>query len=191
MEAMKNTLIFLSVSVICFFGCAGSMKNAILSEPVKVNAGKLSLVVDSLEIVDGRDAADDRELKIPFFCLSKKRDEVRPILTEEHRNIITKEIGHFTSDSGIPVRVAVSLVYGIKKFEGAAFLEKEFVKTALKVEIFDGKHEPFLLSTTGEANLEVKSLSASNDYLEKLYKKCIRMSLLKALESLNTLETAE
>ena len=173
--------LILPLFILLIFGCAS--KNVYLTEDFTRDDIISNIKIKSLSIVDQRQNVSDRELKIPTFSLRGNNDEIFPALTEEHKQLIESEILSYTKNSGREVDAIVHIEDGRKQFKASFGGEHETVLFKIKLTLYDGIRQPYLLSSWGEGFFEVKSMDASADYIEKLYQKVIKSSINNLFKS--------
>jgi hypothetical protein len=126
---------------------------------------------------------ETRSIKAPKFTFKLKGDTITPPLTIEQEKVIHDEIRQYVKGEGKRVRIKATLKEGIKQYTLGFFNARECAKTAVTIEIRLDTARAGFFSTTGEADYEVKSMTADTVFLETLYRKALKTSVSKAFES--------
>lgn len=178
-----KTLIF-AFLFFCIGGCASKIKMKYLDEPYAEEQIKVPVLVKEIEIIDKRENISSADIEIPRRSKNGETIELRPPLNAEHRNVIESEIAHYVTASGTEVKVVIEILKGVKKFEAARVSETERVTTKLGVTLYDNSDAAYFAKSGGEAMFELKSLDASDEFIEKLYCKALKASVYKCFEGI-------
>ncbi|MBN1822719.1 MAG: hypothetical protein JW803_00205 [Endomicrobiales bacterium] len=165
---MRKT-VYIGLLSVLLLGCAAK-KNYLIDTFDYSQAYFEGLALNSFNIVDERVGVSD----IVSFPLKKKEASLFPALTPEHRELIKRETERHLSTEGSPVDLTVFVKKGEKGYKSRLTGKFEEVKFAVKMEF---KLKDRTEYASGEALLEIKSMSVSHEYLEKLYQKAIRESI--------------
>ncbi len=177
-----RVIILAVISLAILAGCAS--KQAFLRDSAP-NPKKANLSVISIDISDLRENTTDREIKIPVLTWPGQSDKIRPRLTVQHKHLIDTEIRKHVTNTGVPVKIHVSIQEAYKEFSASWFSENEHVEIHIKIDIYDGIHSPFLVSAYGNSVYDMTSIDASPEYIEKMYQKAIRSGIKKAFREIS------
>ena len=180
---MKRLVVVLA-GLLLLTGCAS--KSQFLVDDV-ADPAVSDFTVKSINVLDTRDGVSGKPLDIPTFAWPGKQDMTVPPLTPEHENLIKTVISNYISDGGPEVDVMVYLEKGYKEFRATWFGEVEHVEIELKIDLHDNMHTPYLYSLSGSVFYEVRSMDASNEFIEKLYQKAIRSCIKKTMSNIPSL----
>ena len=142
------------------------------------------LAVSEITVADGRKAAGLKQIAFPRFAFKKRGDTAAPPLTMRQEQIVREEALRYVSGAGRRVRITATLKDGVKQWEQGFLHSREFARTTVALELYDGTDTPCFFSTTGESNYEVKAVFADTAFLEALYQKALKTSVNKAFESI-------
>jgi hypothetical protein len=172
---MKYSQFFiLVVLAISISGCA--IKKTILTSMPQDNNIILDGKPISLEIIDLRNEITERQLKIPIMTWPGQKDKVQPPLTDFQRKLIEDQILIHFNQSDKELKVKCKIDEGYKEFTARAFHEREYVQFDIKIELLDTRNN-VIRYCTSSAFFEVKSLDASNNFIDELYNKAIITSI--------------
>ena len=163
-------IILMLLPVALTLGC--SPKSAYLKDNYdNADAYMAQITVRSVSVVDERTGVSDKPLDPQFFAVSGSSRSVNPPLTDEYKKLLSDEILKYTGKFGREYDVTVQ----VKKAEKAvrsAWPEKfESVNVTLVIRFSAGD---IVKTYSGDASLEVKSLKATDEYLEEMFRKVLR-----------------
>lgn len=168
------TLFILTVIILPLLqvGCT-SKYSYLQDDPLNIKL-YLDAKINNFSIRDKRKETTTRILKIPFIGLPGRSDQIQPLLSPDHLNIIRSEFDSYFIGSEKTYNIDVRITEGVQKYEAAFFSEKEYVKFALEVDLIEAASNTIAFNGYGEAYYEVKSMDASNEFINKLYEKAIK-----------------
>ena len=102
----------------------------------------------------------------------------------EINGLIKSQISSYFSNDDDEVKINCYILSEFQEFSAHAFYEREYVQFETKVELLD-VDDNVVKYCTSTAFFETKSLDASHDFMDKIYKKAIRTSIYKCFEQLN------
>lgn len=181
---LRNAKMVVLIFILLLCNCSFLMKETFLEDSIQKSDKIIPLVISELTIHDERHVVDSRDLQIPFLTWPGNHDSIAPKMTDEHKKLLQDEFLSCFVKADQSVVASISMTIGSKEFDASFFYEREYVKTSLRVDLYDGIHQPYLISATGESCFEVKSVDADNYYIERLYQKSLITSLRKAFESI-------
>jgi hypothetical protein len=165
------TLITLAISI---SGCAS--KKAILTSIPQGNNIVLDGKPINIEIIDLRNQITQKQLRIPIMTLPGQKDKVFPALTDYQRKLVEDQIVLHFNQSNQEFKVKCTINEGFQEFTAHAFHEREYVQFDIKIELLD-PNDNVLKYCTSSAFFEVKSMDASNVFINELYNKAIITSI--------------
>jgi hypothetical protein len=172
---MKYTQFVLLVAlVVSLSGCAAK-KNILTSMPQDNNI-LLEGKPINVEIIDLRSEITQRQLRIPIMTWPGQKDKVQPPLTDFHRKLIEDQILLHFNQSNQEFKVKCIIEEGFQEFTAHALHEREYVQFDIKIELLDTR-DNVIKYCTSTAFFEVKSLDASNSFIDELYNKVIITSI--------------
>ena len=176
----KIPALFLCLALFC--GCAA--KSGFLKDDFSYGSAYIGdISMRSLTITDTRKDASDRLLNPEFFAKSGTSDRVSPVLTQEQKELIGSEILKYTGKNGRLYDITVYVEKGEKAVRSAWPSKYETVNVSLKIRLTDGKDEK---AGSGDMTLEVKSLKATDEYLEEMYQKALRQCVHECFAALKS-----
>lgn len=184
MKKTAGTILVMALILLCIGGCASKIKMKYLDEPYTEEKIIVPVVIREIEINDERENIASADIEIPRRSKNGDQKDVQPPLSAEHRKILEDEIGKYVTSSGTEVKAVVEIFGGEKKFEAARFSEVERVKVKLGITLYDSSDAVYFAKSNGEAMYELKSLDASEEYIEKLYCKALKASVYKCFEGI-------
>ncbi|HOI79857.1 MAG TPA: hypothetical protein PLI30_09665 [Petrimonas sp.] len=164
-------LLALAISIA---GCA-TKKSILTSVPQNSNI-RLDGKPITIEITDLRNKTTQKQLRIPTITLPGQKDKVHPALTDYQRKLINEQILLHFNQSDPELKVKCTILEGFQAFTAYAFHEREYVQVDIKIELLDPESN-ILEYGTSTAFFEVKSLDASNEFINELYHKAIRTAI--------------
>lgn len=151
----------------CFSGCA--LKNMYLADNFNYQEAYLNnIAMQSFSLVDDRPVISEKVLKISIFSWPGETDTIHPKISSEQRDLIKNEILKHINNKGKKYHITVHITKGEKTFKSTWFGDHEYVKVGMKI-IFLDEYSTF--QSFAEVFMDVRSFLASNEYIEKLYKK--------------------
>jgi hypothetical protein len=172
-----------------FCGC--SSKYAYLNDDPLTGTVSINGKVKDLMILDLRKDVTDRKLKIPFIGFPGKTDEIRPFLNVEQIGLIRNEFGSYFKGSSANYKLIIRVTEGLQRYSASFFSEKEYVKFSMEIDLLVAENDVKVYTAFGESFYEVKSLDASNEYIEKLYRKAIKTCVYEICKRIKTPEAGE
>ena len=127
--------------------------------------------MDSFSIVDERKDVSAMQPIAGFFAKPGTRSEASPPLSKVQRSLIKSEILKYIDNKGDRYNITVYIVKAQKAFRSAWPRKYETAAVALKIKF---KGEDGVSIYAAETLLEVKSIKATDEYIEKLYQKAIK-----------------
>jgi hypothetical protein len=183
MRHARYGILLLESILFLHFSCFAQFKQRFLDEPYRASKLSVPLAVTEIEIADSRASVAVRSIKAPKFTFRQKGDTIIPPLTIEQEKVVRDEIRQSVTGGGPQVRIKATLKEGIKVYTLGFFHAREYATAAVTIELRLDTARATLFSTTGEANYEVKSMTADSVYLETLYRKALKTAVYKAFES--------
>lgn len=175
---LKYLLLFCLCSSLV--GC--SLKKSYLIDKFDYKEAFFSnILIQSISIEDNRADTTNREIKIPTLSWPGKEDTVKPELSQEHKELIKEEIFKHVGNEGKKLHVTATVTRGEQTFTSNWSGEHEYARFAIKINFTDGYSYQ---QASGDAFLKVRSMDASKEYLEQLYRKVIREAIHKCFMEL-------
>lgn len=173
-----------SILILLILSSSCTSKYSILSHNYETNQVLLSGKISDIEIIDKRPNTTIEKIKLPTTSFPGQFDKISPVLTDEHKQLIKSQISSYFSNDDDEVKINCYILSGFQEFSAHAFYEREYVQFETKIELLDAA-DNVLKYCTSTAFFETKSLDASHDFMDKIYKKAIRTSIYKCFEQLN------
>lgn len=174
----------ISILIVLVFLSSCASKYSILSRNYETNQVLISGRISDINIIDKRSNITDEKIKLPVISFPGQFDKVSPVLTDEHKQLIRSQIKSYFSNNEEELKINCYILIGFQEFSAHAFHEREYVQFDTKIELLD-VNDNVLKYCTSTAFFEAKSMDASYDYIDKIYKKAIRTSIYKCFEKLN------
>ena len=182
---MFKSKLLIILFLLSFISCADN--TLLIKELHTPNYIKLPLTVESVNVFDERKNIVVRKLDIPTISFQGEKDEIEPVLSENHEAFIKEEAVKYFANSGTDVKVNVIIKEAIQRFSTSFTQEVEYVNVSLMINIYDGVHKPFLYSSSGEVFYQINTLDASHEDFEQLYLKAFEACINKLFEKINEL----
>lgn len=183
-KQISGKTLLLALILLGIVGCASKMKMKYLDESYAEEQIKIPVLIKEIEISDKRSNISSADIAIPRRSKNGESIVVRPPLSAVHRKLLEDEIANYVTSSGTEVKAVVEIEQGEKKFEAARVTEVEQVKVKLSITLYDNSDAVYFAKSNGEAMYELKSLDASDEYIEKLYGKALKASVYKCFEGI-------
>lgn len=168
-------------------GCSATAKKAFLNEEYRAPGVKASFSAAAFSIIDLREATTTRALDVPVLSLPGTNDSINPALNEAYTRAMREEAESLLTAGGPAYDIRISVMEAKKAFYGA-LVEREAARVIVRVDVLDSLHQPYFYSATGEANLEMKSTNAGQDFSEKQFIKALKTAVYKAFEAICSME---
>ena len=120
-----------------------------------------------------------KKLVLVFFFLSS-------FLTVA-QDAYTKEIMKYFKENGSKIDIEFIVKNGIQKFSTSYPYEVIYVNFSINIDFHDGKHTPYLYSSSGETFFQIQALDVNLEDVEKLYLKAIEASIHKCFTKIQEL----
>jgi hypothetical protein len=171
-------------------GCSATAKKAFLNEEYRAPGVRASFSAAAFSIIDLRETVTTRPLDVPVLSLPGTNDSINPALNEAYTRAMREEAEALLTAGGPAYDIRISVIEAKKAFYGA-LVEREAARVTVRVDVLDSVHQPYFYSATGEANLEMKSTNAGQDFSEKQFVKALKMAVYKAFEAICIMEKKE
>ncbi len=166
---MRRYSVFL-IGFVIFCGCA--VKSQYLADNLKPEDAYISwITMRSFSIVDERTGVSDRLLDPKFFMKAGTSDRVSPALTEEQKSFIKNEVLKYTGKNGQGYDITVFVEKGEKVLRSEWPTKFEGVNLSLKIQFTIGGGTK---TASADASLEIKSLKATDEYMDKMFLETIK-----------------
>lgn len=180
---MKLNYLLLFCLCASLVGCG--IKKSYLIDKFDYNEAFFSnILIQSISIDDTRAETTSRVIKIPTLSWPGKQDTVKPELTQEQKELIKEEIFKHVGGQGKKVHVTATVTRGEQTFSTNWSGEHEYARFAIKINFTDGYSYQ---QASGDAFLQIRSMDASKEYIEQLYRKVIREAVHKCFMELKEL----
>lgn len=123
------------------------------------------------------------EIQMLSLDIVDEREEREFELTSEQRHLIREEVRKHLGGGGKKYAFKVIVKAGEKSLQSKMLKKREQVRAGVRVELSNGSRT---VGAGGEAELEITSNTASDEYREKLFQKALRDSIHQSFESLKS-----
>jgi hypothetical protein len=161
-------------------GCFPAAKRDFLKDDPAAGKARLPYRLLKVEVKDARKGSGSKALD---FSSSVRSGEAAPPLTEERRAMLG-ELASACFAGGPEVSAVVEVMEGRQTFSRGLLRRTEAVEAGVRLTLLDAAGDSKGWAE-GAAEYRVRSMVASQDYLDKLYDKALRASLRKAAETLD------